>query len=146
MDSLKGQFEHYKLRLQAACGSEDIGPRPQELDNTRHTMSCSLAATPPILLVLVVAALCKRLLCPQRLRQSYSGSEDAPELEIASSGRRRVDSYAVQQGRLTSAVVQQAPTPGKPKRVQGKPKSSRGTSSATRGTELEPVLWHHRRE
>ena len=98
--------------LVVACGgTSSRSYRPnEELDNTKHTSGCSLAATPGILGVLLVLCVVKSLLCPSRRRALYAGSEDAPELEeiVSSDGSRhgrRVDSYATRHGRLTTGTI-----------------------------------------
>ena len=119
----------YLASLSAACSSPDAAPRPEVMDNTAHVASCSMAAAPGILAVFALLLGLRRLLCPQRLRTTYSGAEDAPELEaITGDGKRRVDGYDVRAGRLATA--------------RPKPKSKRKASE----TELEPVVhgWKER--
>ena len=130
-------FSEYVDELAAACG---VGAsRPQELDTTAHAASCSKAAALPAVSVVLVALLLKRMLCPAKMRKLYAGTEDAPELEELSSGRR-VDSYATRAGRLTtaapprSAASKSARQP-KPKRPHG----GHGRGGAAQ-PELEPVL------
>ena len=128
----------YGASLRDACGFDaSAGPRGDVLDNTKHVGSCSLISAGPIVAVVAVGLVLKCLLCPARLRQTYSGSEDAPELEVlacAGGGGtgRRVDSYATRSGRLTSAAVAPA--------ARGGGKAARPKGRARRGEELQPVL------
>ena len=121
----------YLASLRAACSSTEDAPRPEVMDNTKHTASCTAVITPGIICICVIIWVLRTVLCPSKLRQTYSGSEDAPELEeIATTdpSRRqlRAASYQVRHGRLTSAPT--GPSKGK--------KSVR----SGRAQELEPVL------
>ena len=138
--------DDYLGAMASACGSDTAAaPRPDELDNTRHVGSCSAFAAPVVVGCLFVLFVLRRVVCgATRLRQTYSGSEDAPELEeiVASDGGRagrRVDGYSVgKAGRLVSGAraVRSGST------ISGgapRPKKKRG--SADQSPELEPVLW-----
>ena len=127
-------ISNYLAQLQAACSSGDA-PRPEVMDNTAHVGSCSMAAAPGVVGVLIVIMLLRKILCPQRLRQTYSGAEDAPELEAITcddgSSSLRCDSYAIREGRLASARPSSSSRESKPK-PKGKKKAS--------NVEMEPVL------
>lgn len=137
-------LDDYLNDLRDACGGGQAGPRPAEFDNTKHVGSCSLAATPAVLGVLMVLCILRRILCKEKLRQTYSGSEDAPELEeiVATSGNssRRVESYSSRHGRLVTNAGASRSGGSSSSSSTGKaprPKAKRGAASA----ELEPVLW-----
>jgi hypothetical protein len=134
MDAFSPSVLHdYYEELVAACGGNTAaGPRPEELDNTKHVGGCSLQATPPILGVLFILWVLRRMLCREKLRQTYSGSEDAPELEeiVSTTGRttRRVEGYSTRQGRLVS------------NNAAGRTAAPRAKKKGARAHELEPVL------
>ena len=115
-----------------ACSSADDAPRPEVMDTTAHVGSCSVSAAKLILAVCAVMGAVHCLLCRPRLRQSDYG-EDAPELEACSSadGRcvRRLDSYGVKAGRLTTGAA-----------VSSGKQDRRHTKKRAGGEELEPVL------
>ena len=127
-------LSEYFSQLQSACGDSDSAPRPEVMDNTAHVASCSLTAAPGVIGLFVLAMALRRVLCPPRLRQTYSGSEDAPELEeIACDDgqiQRRVESYGIRSGRLASARPSDRAAP--------KAKSKRKPPAEA---ELQPVLW-----
>ena len=138
-------LQDYAAELADACGGgEAQAARPMELDNTKHVGSCSIMATPVILGVLAVFWVLRQMLCREKLRQTYSGSEDAPELEeiVATDGgrSRRVESYSSRHGRLVTNAGGSGS--GSSKGCAGKtsaprPKKKKGCADA----ELEPVLW-----
>ena len=139
MSYVSTNLRDYADDVRAACGGDSINaPRSAELDNTKHTESCSLHILPAILAALFILFVLRRLLCKEKLRTLYAGAEDAPELEeIVSCGggtTKRVDSYSTDaRGRLVSnrnAPAQQA------SRGAPRPKKKRGAED-----ELEPVLW-----
>ena len=150
MDAIHERWDQYLETLVVACGgTSSRSYRPnEELDNTKHTSGCSLAATPGILGVLLVLCVVKSLLCPSRRRALYAGSEDAPELEeiVSSDGSRhgrRVDSYATRHGRLTTGTIG-----GSGSGVDRSSSSSRAPRPKSKGkarsAECEPVLsWRH---
>ena len=131
-------LQDYAADLIRACGGDSAAaPRPAELDNTRHVGTCSMHAAPALLGTLCVFCVLRRLLCREKLRTTYSGSEDAPELEqiVSTDGRaaRRVDAYSSRAGRLvTNGRAQRGSAPPRPKAKKG---------SARERQELEPVFW-----
>ena len=135
-------LQSYAAELMSACGGDTPRFRPAELDNTKHVGSCSLLLTPAVIGGLCVLCVLRRLVCREKLRELYSGSEDAPELEeiVASGGgaARRVDTYSSRHGRLVvnsgAGRTEATPTP-RPK------KSRRDHRSALELEEAVPVLW-----
>ena len=132
----------YVVDLRTACGADEVArPRADELDNTKHAETCSVTAIPGVLGVLLVLFALKRILCRETLRETYSGSEDAPELEeiVSSSGAaRRVDAYSSRSGRLVSSATNAAGC-GSSKQAPA-PRGKRSGRTAP-VAELEPVLW-----
>ena len=133
-DAVGALMDDYVAQLTQSCGGGAQAAAPTVMDNTAHVASCSLAATPVIIGLLAVFWLLRCLICPQQLRTTYSGSEDAPELETVCSGdggtTRRVESYSIRAGRLTSSPsLHDAPRP-----------KAKGRKTSQRDIELEPVL------
>ena len=132
-------LQPYMDDLGNACGGDSASsPRPDEqLDNTRHVGSCSLHAAPVVIGVLFAFWLLRRLFCREKLRTTYSGSEDAPELEeiVAADGghKRRVESYSSRHGRLVVNAEES--------RAAGAPRPKKKKQGGVAAAELEPVLW-----
>ena len=143
---LREWYDAYLSRLASACGGDDVGApvgADEALDNTKHTLGCTLAATPMILAALVGGAILKRIVCGKsQMRQLYSPEANAPELELVSvtgsaKPQRRVETYATDsRGRLVQNVRASS---------RASSSSSREKHSAPRGKrhdpELQPVLW-----
>ena len=135
-------LQSYVDDVKSACGANSASlPRPDELDNTRHVGSCSLHAAPAIIGTLAGLWLLRQLFCREKLRTTYSGSEDAPELEeiVSTDGgsKRRVESYSSKHGRLVVNAAQTSRSGGAAAVPRPKAKSKKGGSAA----EMEPVLW-----
>ena len=140
MESLQRLWHDYMTKIVVECGGADTSsPRPEELDNTKHTAGCSLAATPGILVFVGLVFALKTLLCPSKRRTLYAGSEDAPELEEIVSSGRRVDAYSSSHGRLVTGDASSSGSSRKKKTGTPRPlNKNRGRGGAA---EMEPVLW-----
>ena len=138
MGYVSTSLRDYAEDVRAACGGDSItAPRSAELDNTKHTESCSLHILPAILAALFILFVLRRLLCKEKLRTLYAGAEDAPELEemLPAGTTKRVDSHSTGARERPSATAPRRRSASRAPR----PKKKRGAEH-----ELEPVLWRKR--